>query len=223
MPKKNHNKSQIITPGDTSPNFNFKELMGDDKFDIDTSFEKLEYQGPDDNIANCDESAKSHIKKHVSTPDNSILNEIKGPKHKVLINHIGSSVNSFLEDFKFMFYDQIFEKFYKEICDINEEKYKKKYEIFQKYQTQIAEMELMMRDDDNHQESIKVIIENLEEEKKEEVNKLTDEYEKLIEEKRLTFKNQSLRGAPALDTIQEKFKIDMLNVVNEVLYPSKYK
>lgn len=220
------NKSQIIGQGgECSPTFNLKELIGeDDKFDIDTSFEKLEYKGPEDNIANSDDS-KPMVKKLASniSQDMPMLSDTKGPKHKILVNHISNSITSFLEDFKFMFYEQVFEKFYKEINDLNEEKYIKKFEIMQKYQSQIAEMELMMRDDDNHQESIKVIIDNLEEEKTDEIKKLNDEYENLIEDKRLAFKNQSLRGAPALATIQEKFKIDMLNCVNDVLYPTKYK
>ena len=46
MPKKSMNKSQIIATNDTSPTFNLKAYMGeeekdDNKFDLDTSFEKL--------------------------------------------------------------------------------------------------------------------------------------------------------------------------------------
>ncbi len=209
---KEQNKSQIITPGDTSPNFNFKAFMGeDDKFEIDTSFDKLEL--------NKEEKNTSGI-----SPNDSYLNaELQklGIKQKNVMYNLSSSVNNFLDDFMFLFYDQVFQKFYKEINTLNEEKFNLKYELYQKYQSQIAEMELMMREADDHSESIKVIVDNLKEEKENEVKQLDSKYELLINEKMYNFKSQSLKNAPALQTIQEKFKIDMLNAVNDIIYPKQ--
>ena len=152
------------------------------------------------------------------------MGDYKGPKHKKMFNNINNSISNFIEDFKFLFFDQIFQKFNKEINDLSEEKFNKRFEIYQKYQSQISEMEQMLGDDDGHKESIKVIIDNLEDEKKEELEKLNAEYDDLIEQRRIEFKKQNIKGIPAVQTIEDKFKIDMLNTVNELIYPnSKYK
>ena len=210
MGKNENNKSQIINPGDTSPSFNFKALMGEDyKFELDNSFDKL----------NLDKDEKI-ISSNIS-PNESYINADNklGTKHKMIVNNMNSSVSNFLEDFSFLFFEQIFQKFYKEIGQINEEKYQQKFEIYQKFQCQIAEMELMMRDDDSHAENIKVIIDNLKEDKEAELKCLEDKFSKILDEKLQMFKNHNMNNSPALQTIQEKFKIDMLNIVNDIIYP----
>lgn len=230
------NKSQIILNNNTSTSFNLKTYLGeeekdDNKFDLDTSFEKLEYNGPEDNLINSEDlvnKSNNNLKRlasNIISPNEStsILGEYKGPKHKVLFNNMNSSISNFLEDFKLLFFDQIFVKFYKNLNELLEEKHNKRFEIYYKYQSQISEMELMMNDDDNHKESIKIIIENLEEERKEDINKLNNEYEDILNKKLSEFKEQNIKGCPSINNIENKFKIDMLNSVNEIIYPNSKK
>lgn len=187
-------------------------MEADDKFDLNGS---------------SDIHIKSNTQKFVNrqsgTNEDSLqISEIKySSKHKILVNSISNSVNNFIDDFNFLFYDQIFQKFFREISQINEEKYRKCFEIGQKYNSQISEMEMMMRDDDGHMESLKVIVDNLSEERDSEINESNKLYDQMIEEKRMHFKESNLTSAPALQTIKEKFKIDMLNTVNDVIYPKK--
>lgn len=163
------------------------------------------------------------VNKHsLVNDDSSHTPEVKySSKHKILVNSISNSVNNFIEDFNFLFYDQIFQKFFREISQLNEEKYRRSFEISLKYNSQISEMELMMRDDDGHMESLKVIVDNLCEERDTEISESNKQYDQKIEEKRVLFKGSDLTVAPALQTIKEKFKIDMLNTVNDVIYPKK--
>lgn len=179
----------------------------------------------DDNMNNSIDD-RDGPKKSIST---NILTPIRNsPEHRQhnrrqgnLVSNITNSVNSFIEDFNFLFYDQIFTKFFKEISGLNEEKYKKCFEITQGFQTQISEMENMMRDDESHKESLKVIVDNLQEEMESELKKNSEHFDSLIEDKRRSFKETSLNSAAGLQTIKEKFKIDMLNTVNDLIYPKK--
>lgn len=205
------NKSINLVSAETCSNFNFKALMGEDDksdLDVDVSFDKLEREVKEKSV-------------NISLNESFITSEINkgGVKHKQILGNITSSVNNFLEDFMFLFYDQIFQKFLKELQMINDEKFQRKFSIFESFQNQISEMEMLMKDENEHSNSISIIVENLKEDKEKEIKRLDDEYEGIISMKLHSFKNSSLKNSVALSTIQEKFKIDMLNTLNDLVFP----
>jgi len=210
------NKSTIlVSQQDTSSNFNFKALMGeDDKSELDVSFDRID-------IKEIKENSKNEKSVNISLHESFINSEINkgGAKHKQIMSNINTSVNGFMDDFMFLFYDQIFQKFFKDIQQVNEEKFMRKYNIYESFQSQISEMELLMKDDNEHSNSISIIVENLKEDKEKEIKKLDEEYDSIISMKLYSFKNSSLKNSLAISTIQEKFKIDMLNTLNDLVFP----
>lgn len=222
--KKNMNRSQIIipnshTPGDDS-NFNITDLVEKDDMEINTSCEHLD----DDKLQNYEKpkiNKKSFIGNSVS-PDSSIANtRVSGPKHKVLIESINNSVQGFLNNFSGIFFNDIIKKYNEDFNEVTEEKYSKKFVVFKNYHSQIAEMELMMKDDDGHKESIQVIIENLEDERDKELEKIEEEYKKVLEEKQKKLNDHFMNNHSSLQMNEEKFKIEMLGVLNEIIYTKK--
>lgn len=237
--------SQILLPPKDAE-FSIKELIdADEKFDIDTSFEKVEQINGNNNGAedikepstkednnssnNKAKLNKSHIsaikQKHhtqsLVSPNDSFDFRAVGPKHKLLFNNISNTIHGFLEGYNNIFFEDIVKKHNEEVAELNEEKYSKKFVIFKNYHTQIAEMELMMKENDGHEESIKVIIENLEEERDKEILKLEDEYKVLFNEKEKSLKETKRKTSPGLKMVEEKFKVDMLSILSEIIYPKK--
>jgi hypothetical protein len=144
-----------------------------------------------------------------------------GPKHKQLINNINTSIDNFLESYNKSFMDQFISKYNEEVNELLEEKFSKKFVIFKNYHTQISEMEMMMRDDDGHRENIQVIIENLEQDKDQEIQDLEEEYNKIINEKLLKIKTEAREKSQGISVVEERFKIDMLSTLNNIIYNKK--
>ena len=212
MPKKNKNMSQIIIPS-TSTEFNIKDLVEEDEtFDIETSFEK--------HIANdsqIDKDFSNFNKKKSSVSPNESFLESKGPKHKTVINNINSTVSSFLENYNNIILDDIMKKFNDEILEIQEEKFNKKFDIYKSFHSIITENEMMMKDDDSHKDSLKAIVSSLEEERDSDLQKIEEEFEKQIELKKQALKENGLVKNKSLQLKSEKFKMEMLSILNEII------
>ena len=148
---------------------------------------------------------------------------MSGPKHKMLVNNMNGIIQDFLTSYSDIFYEQIMKKQEDEINEILEEKYSKKYVIFKNYFSQIAEMECMMKsdEDNNHQESIEGIIKSLEEDKEKELEKLEDEYTNIINKIKTRNKEESLSKNTGIEMIEEKLKMNMLGVLNDIISNSK--
>lgn len=112
-------------------------------------------------------------------------------------------------------------KYTEEVNEIYEEKYSKKFIINKNYHAQIAEMEFMVKDDESHRESITIIIENLQEDMQSEFKKVEEEYAKILEEKERKFLKETIRSNNSLQVIEEKFKMEMLGSINDIIYPKK--
>lgn len=182
--------------------------------DLDISFEK--------ELKEHEENLKQKKTSSMKLNDESGM-RFGGTKHKQLFSKIKSSIQSFVTDFNSYSQENLYTDFADEMTELIEEKCNKKLEIFKTYQTQISEMNSLMRDDENHEESIKVIIDNLEEEKKDELKKVDEEFGKKILEKKQNFRTDKISKDGGLQLIEEKFKLDMLNSVNEILYPKSKK
>lgn len=224
--------SQILLPSKNNAEFNIKDMIDDDKLDIDTSFDKadildmnssniLQDVNKSPNFGSNKQHNTSNIlypKKNHSflSPNDYSLEYKSGPKHKYLLNSINITLQNYLDGFSNVLFNDVIKKYNDEINELYEEKYSKKFVIYKNYHSQISEMELMMKDDDNHSESIKLIIENLEEERDNEIKKLEEEYSIMVEEKEKKLKENSKEGS-GVSLVEEKFKIDMLNILNEII------
>ena len=65
------------------------------------------------------------------------------------------------------------------------------------------------------------IIESLREEQTHEFDRIDDHYNKLISECQANFKNFIFKNNPGIQLIEEKFKLDMYNLINLILLPKK--
>jgi len=112
-----------------------------------------------------------------------------------------------------------------------DEKYNKYTEISNNYHSQIKEMEFLITSgnfyfnfldsDDTHKEGIKNIVDSLKEEQDHELDRIEDHYNKLISDAQASFKNFGFKNHPGIQLIEEKFKLDMYNLINMILAPKK--
>lgn len=204
MPNKNFNHSQIIFNKEDKENFNIKDLVeDDDKFMLDTSIELIN-------------STLNESKKKSIFNDSTVIRT--GPKHVEIMNNISSNIQCFIDNVSTIISNEMVAKYNDELNDIYNEKFSKKFVIYKNYNAQIAEMELMMNEDENHKANLKVIVEDLINEREAEIKKLDEEYESLIESKKSLLNPSSINRNSNILLTQEKFKIDMLNILNEVIY-----
>lgn len=138
-----------------------------------------------------------------------------------MLSSLNNVLIGYLEDFNFVFTNDIFDKFFKEIMELTEETNKKKNSIITKYNEQIMEIKSMIEDDENYSHNLQSIIENLEEEKLEKLNECQKTYDNKISLKRNTFKSSYLTNNPSLSLIQEKFKVEMFNTIKDLIYSGK--
>ena len=75
--------------------------------------------------------------------------------------------------------------------------------------------------DDTHKEGIKNIVDSLKEEQEHELDRIEDHYNKLIQDAQASFKNFGFKNHPGIQLIEEKFKLDMYNLINMILAPKK--
>lgn len=76
-------------------------------------------------------------------------------------------------------------------------------------------------DDGSYKESFESIIDQLKEEMKCELEKLDDNYNLIIKEKRQSYSNMNIRNNSGIRLIEEKFRLDIYNTISNVIYPNK--
>lgn len=101
-----------------------------------------------------------------------------------------------------------------------EEKFNKYTETCRNYHSQIKEMEFLLTDDDQHRESIIMIIDSLKEEKQQEIDRMEEHYNKVIEEAMINFKTFGVKENSGIQLIEEKFKLDLFNLINDSITPN---
>lgn len=141
-------------------------------------------------------------------------------KSKPLAEHIRLQVANFNNEIDEYFLKHVFQRFAESIQRIVDEKFKKYAETCKIYQTQIKEMEFLLSDDDQHSESIGVIIESLKEEKQIEIDRMESHYDNIVQEAVQSFKTYGISNNAGIQLIEEKFKLDMFNLINDYLVPS---
>lgn len=142
-------------------------------------------------------------------------------KSKIINETIQPSLESFENEINRYFFSNVFQRFNELIHRIMNERFNKYTETCRIYQNQIKEMEFLVNDDDQHQESINLIIENLKEEKQQELERMEEHYQNVIEEAISNFKFSGLKNNSGIQLIEEKFKLEFFNLVSDVIMPTK--
>jgi hypothetical protein len=75
--------------------------------------------------------------------------------------------------------------------------------------------------DDQHTKGISSIVESLKEEQENELVRIEDYYDKLVMDAQNNFKNISYKNNPGVQLIEEKFKLDLYNLINLIISPYK--
>jgi hypothetical protein len=75
--------------------------------------------------------------------------------------------------------------------------------------------------EDQHRDGIVTIVEALKEEQEQELERIEDHYDKLVIEAQNNFKNISFKNNPGVQLIEEKFKLDLYNLINLIISPYK--
>jgi hypothetical protein len=140
-------------------------------------------------------------------------------KHKNLFDEIDLNLENYNKEFNAYFYQSVFQRFSETIDRLMNEQFKKYTETCRIYQNQIKEMEFLMNDDDQHQESINSILESLKEEKQQELDRIDYHYQNLIDESISNFKMFGIKNNSGVQLIEEKLKLDMFNLVNNTILP----
>ena len=142
-------------------------------------------------------------------------------KYKHLHETIQAHVDGFESEVNSYFFSNVFMRFNETINNIMNERFFKYTEACRNYQNQIKEMEFLINDEDQHSESINLIVESLKEEKQQELQRMEEHYEGILEEAINHFKISGLRNNSGIQLTEEKYKLEFFNLINEAITPKK--
>ena len=135
--------------------------------------------------------------------------------------NVEKKMNDYIIELKRHFYNDIFENFFFSIKKLYDLKYKKYIEIKNEYHSNITENEFLLESeenlDDNKKNEIIQIIETLKEELQYQIDKISDEFNGLINQKINEFKINSFKGV-RIQLIEEQLKLDIYTLINESFY-----
>jgi len=222
--KQENEESKVIKEEDNSVS---------DINDQNTSFEKYEKNKLDEldemynnNLANNDTENEGNFENGNRNAINSFFqsgfdSKHIGPKQKQVFGDIKINLEQFVNEFNFYFYEHVFQRFTEHIQKLMDEKYLKYIEISKNYHGQIKEMEFLMTGDgeDQHKDQIRSILESLKEEQEHELDRIEDHYNRLVIDAQNNFKSIGIKSNPGIQLIEEKFKLDMYNMINMILVP----
>jgi hypothetical protein len=172
------------------------------------------------------------IIKEDKSEDNTLndTNITRTRKSKDMFAGVKVTMEKFLDSFNSYFYDEIYQTITQGMEAILEDKNKKNLEIAKNYNDQIKEMEflinsgnlkLILDNEETYKDSIKGLIQSLKEEQQLELDKLDDLYDEKIKEMKAKFRHDGLRNNPGVRLLEEKFRLDMLNSINIVVFANK--
>ncbi len=142
------------------------------------------------------------------------------PKFQNTYLRINNKINQYIDDFNTFFYKDIFENFFLKLKRLVDEKYNKYIEISTTYHSQIKEFEYLCEDETNEDKKKDILftIDSLKEEQKHEISKNEDYYNGVISAKIKEFKLTSCKTNPGLELMEEKLKLDIYTIINEIFY-----
>ena len=142
------------------------------------------------------------------------------PKFQNTYLRINNKINQYIDDFNTFFYKDIFENFFLKLKRLVDEKYNKYIEISTTYHSQIKEFEYLCEDETNEDKKNDILftIDSLKEEQQHEISKIEDLYNGIISAKIKEFKLTSCKTNPGLELMEEKLKLDIYTIINEIFY-----
>ena len=142
------------------------------------------------------------------------------PKFQNTYLRINNKINQYIDDFNTFFYKDIFENFFLKLKRLVDEKYNKYIEISTTYHSQIKEFEYLCEDETNEDKKNDILftIDSLKEEQKHEISKIEDYYNGVISAKIKEFKLTSCKTNPGLELMEEKLKLDIYTIINDIFY-----
>ena len=143
-------------------------------------------------------------------------------KFQETYNEVEKLINKYVKDLNNHFYKDTFEVFSLELKDLYDRKYKKYIEVSNEYHNNIKESEYHLENDENISEEEKLImpqiIDSLKEEQKDQIDKITDEYNELIDKKINDFKMTFYKKDFGINLMEEQLKLDIYTMINEAFY-----
>ena len=130
-------------------------------------------------------------------------------------------MDNYIIDLKKHLYKDIFDKFFLSLKDLYDLRYKKYIEIKNEYHSSITENKFLLESEDNLDENkkreINQIIETLKEELQYQIDKISDEFNGIINLKINEFKINAFKNI-GIQLIEEKIKLDIFSIINESFY-----
>ena len=131
-------------------------------------------------------------------------------------------MNRYVKDLNNHFYKDTFEIFSLELKELYDKKYQKYIEVNNEYHASITENEYQLENDDTLSEEQKLEIHNiidcLKEEQKDQIDKITDEYNQMIDSKIRDFKQTFFKKDCGINLMEEQLKLDIYTMINEAYY-----
>ena len=131
-------------------------------------------------------------------------------------------MNRYVKDLNNHFYKDTFEMFSLELKELYDKKYQKYVEVNNEYHASITENEYQLENDDQLSEQQKLEIQNiidcLKEEQKDQIDKITDEYNQMIDSKIRDFKQTFFKKDCGINLMEEQLKLDIYTMINEAYY-----
>ena len=186
---------------------------------------------PNNNNDKGDEEASEGQTDEISSISNTLANPIQDLrltiediplKFQETYTEVEIEMNRYVKDLNNHFYNDTFEMFSLELKELYDKKYKKYVEVNNEYHASITENEYQLDNDNNLTEEQKLEIQNiidcLKEEQKDQIDKITDEYNQMIDSKIRDFKQTFFKKDCGINLMEEQLKLDIYTMINEAYY-----
>ena len=135
---------------------------------------------------------------------------------------VEDKMKDYVSDLNNHFYKDTFEVFSLKLKDLYDQKYNNYIEVNTYYHSNIKEKEYQLENDnklnDEKKRELQQIIESLKEEQKDQIDKITDEYNQLIDTTISDFKQNFFKKDVGIYLMEEQLKLDIYTLINEAFY-----
>ena len=181
------------------------------------------YTNSTSEISEMDESRNSDTlsdnlnnnKKIIDELDIDKINKNFLVKNKINLFNLKNQIDEYIINYSNNIYDNNFIILAEKIKSLYNEKYLKYYDIHNEYCSKIKNIKyLLSNDEDTDENEINDLISSMENEEKEIINKINEDYYKLIHEEMINLKNNSLNNSSTY--LQEKMKCEIFSQLNKM-------
>lgn len=181
------------------------------------------YTNSTSEISEMDESRNSDTlsdnlnnnKKIIDELDIDKINKNFLVKNKINLFNLKNQIDDYIINYSNNIYDNNFIILAEKIKSLYNEKYLKYYDIHNEYCSKIKNIKyLLSNDEDTDENEINDLISSMENEEKEIINKINEDYYKLIHEEMINLKNNSLNNSSTY--LQEKMKCEIFSQLNKM-------